>query len=88
MKIAKNIYKKIEKLENKYPYIDIEKTKEEVNSTIQLCENFLGYSIKNRISFSEYDYRNMKDPERTVFEKLTTQELRKMAYEIMDNDHE
>ena len=82
-KIDKSILKRIELLENKYPYVDIEGIKDDINNLIVFLEKYFGYNIKNRIEFSESDYKKIEDVERAVFEKLTNQELKKLIYDIM-----
>lgn len=84
-KIDKSILNRIEKLETKYPYIDVERNKEQINALIEWLEDYFGYSIKNRIDFSTFDYANIDDPERIVFKQLTIEELKKLVYDISED---
>lgn len=81
-KIDKSILNRIDILEEKYPIIDIESTKEQIDALIEWIDDYLGYSIKNRIDFLESDYKNTNDLERAVFEKLTVKELKILVYSI------
>lgn len=81
-KIDKDILKRIELLENKYPYVDIEKIKEGINNLIIFLEKYFGYSIRERIDFSKLNYKKTEDTERMLLEQLTTEELKKIVDDI------
>ena len=83
--IDKQLLSKIEKLEKQYPIIDIDKAKEQINILIEWLEDYLGYSIRNRIDFSSLNYTNIDKLERAVFEKLTIEELKMLVYEISED---
>ena len=80
--LDKSVLNKIQNLEKEYPVIDVEKTKKEIEQLINWLEDYFGYSIRDRIVFSKFDYINTEDPERTLFDQLTIDELRVLVDNI------
>ena len=84
-RIDKSILNRIEQLEIKYPYVDIDATKTQIDLLIEFLENYFGYNIRSRIDFSKLEYKNTDDPEKELFNQLTEEELKELADDIMKN---
>ena len=86
-RIEKSIYSRIDKLEAEYPPMNFD-IQEHIIEIITPIENYFGYNIRDRIKIPDYKYIDEDTLDREIYSFLTTEELKKLVYDIKEDRRE